>query len=360
MSYYILPKINNQLEINSSITSNKNLLKPYISYSLLHYISLIKEQINENILNLQYLPYNNYNEFTQIINPYEYIFSKVPGSKYSVSKLKPQSNLFYDILEVCSIFNVFDIYENININSLHITPNACDTIECFEMLREKYEDNTSSYSSFENIQEHFDILVLEQEFDSLNSYFIFLAHSLLTILQNQKKNGSCIIKIDNTIHKPSIDFVYILSSLYDKVYILKPNSSNVTTFEKYIVCKNYQGNFLSENISTVQNLINAEIFNSFLNYDIPYYFLSKIEDINVIIGHQQIESLDLIINIQKNKNREEKIETLKKTNIIKAVAWCEKYKIPCNKFFEKVNIFLPLINRENEENEENVVINTPL
>ena len=92
---------------------------------------------------------------------------------------------------------------------------------------------------------------------------------------------------------------------------------------------------------------------SFLDYDIPYYFLLKIDDINIISGHQQIEALDSIINILKNKNKEEKIESYKKTNILKSIAWCEKYKIPCNKFTEKVNIFLPLINKVNETNEEN-------
>ena len=46
MSYYILPKINSQIEINPSTTSNEDLLKPYISHSLLHYISLIKLLLN--------------------------------------------------------------------------------------------------------------------------------------------------------------------------------------------------------------------------------------------------------------------------------------------------------------------------
>ena len=35
------------------------------------------------------------------------------------------------------------------------------------------------------------------------------------------------------------------------------------------------------------------------------------------------------------------LEILKKNNIQKCVNWCEKYKIPCNKFSEKINIFLP-------------------
>ena len=80
---------------------------------------------------------------------------------------------------------------------------------------------------------------------------------------------------------------------------------------------------------------------SILDYDIPNYFLSKIDDLNNTIGKQQLESLDLIINLLKNKNKEEKIQTIKKCNIQKSIAWCEKYKMPFNRFSEKINIFLP-------------------
>ena len=52
----------------------------------------------------------------------------------------------------------------------------------------------------------------------------------------------------------------------------------------------------------------------------------------------------MIINILKNKNKEEKIEIIKKSNIQKSISWCEKYKIPFNKFSEKTNIFLPITN----------------
>jgi hypothetical protein len=77
----------------------------------------------------------------------------------------------------------------------------------------------------------------------------------------------------------------------------------------------------------------------------------KLDDINIIFGQQQLESLDLVINILKNKNKDDKIESIKKNNIQKSVAWCEKYKIPCNKFSDKINIFLP-INRETSIMEE--------
>ena len=50
------------------------------------------------------------------------------------------------------------------------------------------------------------------------------------------------------------------------------------------------------------------------------------------------------MSIYKNKNKNDKIESIKKTNIQKSISWCEKYKIPCNKFAEKINIFLPINN----------------
>jgi hypothetical protein len=154
-------------------------------------------------------------------------------------------------------------------------------------------------------------------------------------------------------YKPIIDILYLLSSLYDKTYILKPNTSNITSFEKYIVCKGFQINE-EKNTNLRLNYFRLLVFlkkfegknvDSILDYEVPYYFKMKLDDINIIIGQQQIESLDLLINIIKNKNKEDKIDAMKKTNIQKSVAWCEKYKIPCNKFSEKTNIFLP-INKE--------------
>ena len=362
MSYYILPKINSQVLVSpKQIRASE--FKPYVSYSLIHYIKSIKEQI-DNILN----NVNNisFYELVTIINPCEYIFSKIPGSKYSVSKLKPESNIFYEILEICVSLNVFDSY-NSSISSLHITESSVDTIECFEMLRENFDDKITAYKNFDNINNdnQYDFLLFEeQSLLFIHFYFVYLANCLSTIFKSQKINGSCIIRVRDTVYKPDIDFMYILSSLYEKVYIIKPNSSDVTLSKKYIVCKNFQGksDFSNINYYTLQSAIEkfisteigtSEIIGSFLDFETPYYFLSKIDDINVIIGSQQIEALDSICNLLKNKNREERIEAFKKTNIIKSVAWCEKHKIPCNKFTEKVNIFLPL-NREKEVEEKEV------
>ena len=95
-------------------------------------------------------------------------------------------------------------------------------------------------------------------------------------------------------------------------------------------------------------MTNNKYIYSLISDELPYYFLNKIEDANIIIGHLQLEQYDQLINLIKNKNRDDKIETFKKNNIQKCIQWCEKYKIPFNKFVDKLNIFLPIILDENK------------
>ena len=357
MSYYILPKTNNIMNVNPIVCIDEN-LAPYVSYSVFYYCNEILEQIKNICLNENDLSYNNYYEILKIVNPCEYIFSQVPGSKYSVSKLKLKSNIFYDFLEVCTTLNVLEPYKFVSIKTLHITNNSTETIECFEMLRENFNDEIICYNEINDetmkqiSDSKFNFLFFEKKISNTKNYITYLIEILMLIYRNQALNGCCIIKISDIFYKPVIDILYILSSLYEKTYILKPNTSSVTSYDKYIVCKNFQtnsdktSNFRLNYYKLLVFLKKSENKNiaSILDFEIPYYFTMKLDDINIIVGQQQIEYLDMVMNILKTKNKD-KIETIKKNNIQKSVAWCEKYKIPCNKFTEKTNIFLP-INKE--------------
>lgn len=351
----MLPKINNNIYVNPN--NSDKILQPYTSQSLYHYYKQSRQEIDKicskeenEITNI------NYSELIKIVNPYEYVFSKVPGSKFSVSKLKTKSNAFYDFLEVLTTINIFEEYKDKSIKTLHVTPNYSDTIECFEMLREDFKDDILFYDSInektiKSIPDtKFNFLFLEANDINLNVYMKNLMECMMIIFKNQEFDGSCVIKISHVFHKPIIDILYLLSCLYEKVYVLKPNTSNVASFDKYIVCKNLQKNeskllyFKCNYYRLFVHLEKNKSNNiaSILDFEIPNYFLNKIDDMNIIIGQQQLESLDMMINILKNKNKDDKIETIKKSNIQKSVAWCEKYKIPCNKFSEKINIFLPI------------------
>lgn len=353
MSYYILPKINNKVIIHT-IDSSINTPQPYISNSLFYYYNNITDEIKKLYEN-NYDTSLNYHSLIKIINPYEYIFSKVPGSNFSVSKLKTKSNLFYDFLEVSLSLNIFEQYKTTNIKTLHLTYNKNDTIECFELLRENYSDEIMYYDSINDEiikfigENKFNFMFFEVNQD--DKYVISLLECLMVIFKNQEFGGTCVLKIGEMFYKPVVDVLYILSSLYEKVYILKPNTSNITSFDKYVICKNFQSNTNNKDNNLKLNYYKLLVFlkrldnkniMSILDFDIPSYFTVKLDDINITVGQQQLESLDGVINILKTKNKEEKIETIKKCNIQKSVVWCEKHKIPCNKFSDKINIFLPI------------------
>jgi len=370
MSYYILPKINNGIRVTPK--DDLNNCKVYISNSLLNYYTETKTQLINMCLNDPDTS-NKYNEFVKIINPYEYIFSIVPNSKFSVSKLKPNSFLFYDLLEIITTMNVFESNKNKNIKILNVGSYFNDVCYSIEMMREFNKDifftlndlNELNNDTFNKLNDQkFDFLFFDScvnlQTNDINNYFTSLIQIIMIILKQNNEGSICLIKINHIFYKPIIDSLYLLSSLFEKVYIIKPNPSNIISFDKYIVCKNYQVNKnnleLCEtnylNLSNFLLKLNNKNITSLIEYDIPYYFINKLDELNNIMGQQQLESIDHLINVLKNKNKDEKIETIKKINIQRSVVWCEKFKIPCNKFTDKTNIFLPIIKEKEDEEEK--------
>jgi 23S rRNA U2552 (ribose-2'-O)-methylase RlmE/FtsJ len=369
MNLYSLPKNNNLIEFNPTI--KKGQIKTYTTHSIMCCYDNIIEQIskiNININNSQ----ENINIFLKEFNPFEYI----SGTQNCVSKLKSLNCVFYDFYEISNIINCLSIFET-NMNAIYIGENCEDLVYCHELLRKDMGDAVIPYKCVETTSiikdcinnNKLDFIFYEiQDLDNTNNYTIELLKILNIVLNCQKHNGNCVIKIGNMFYKPIIDIIYIFCSLFEKVNIIKPNTSNINSFEKYLVCTKFISNtimydqldmFLSEFISISNSNSNSNIF-SIIKQETPVYFLNKIDDINIILGQQQLESIDQIINIFKNKNKDEKIELLKKVNIQKCISWCEKYKIPHNKFIDKQNIFLPLkkyndiyFEEENENNIEN-------
>jgi hypothetical protein len=148
----------------------------------------------------------------------------------------------------------------------------------------------------------------------------------------------------------SVDLLYILSSFYDKVYIVKPQTSRYANSEKYIVCKGFT-NIPFESFSPfiqrafekmlLSNTSNNELYiHRFLNTPISMHFLVKLEEYNAIFGQQQIENIHFTISLIDNKHRQEKIDSLININIEKCILWCTKYNIPYNQCITQANVFL--------------------
>jgi len=135
MSYYTLPRKQTMNKITPSFNETNN---PIISFSLIHYLNIAQEfvkklkhhdcETDHHDCNIDYL--------CRIINPYEFIHCKVPGSKFSVSKIKANSPTFYIFMEIINIFNIFESFVGRNIKAIHCGANNSSTIECMNIFRE--------------------------------------------------------------------------------------------------------------------------------------------------------------------------------------------------------------------------------
>ena len=375
MNYYMMPKNNINIKFNLQLTNQT--IEPYISYSLIFYMNDIYKQLfklQENIkqdndsMTLEYL--------NKMVNPFEFIHSNVPGLTISVSKVKPDSTIFFELMEMFQIFNINDILSlKHKINIAYFTHNYTSTNYLINMLREDNEDNVifkefnynNLYESFitNSYENKLDLIICEfypNEYSDTKIYTNNMLLILLIISKYQMPNGISIIKIDNILYKAIIDIIFILSRMYGNVYLVKPSISNITKGERYLVCNGFYDDVKNHNkllqnieenvilkLNSNTNKLTDKYILSVIDNELPYYLLNKLEESNLVIGQQQLEAYDQIINIFKNKNREEKIEHLKRTHIQKCIQWCEKNQLPHNKFIDKINIFLTPRKKQNDE-----------
>ncbi len=123
--------------------------------------------------------------------------------------------------------------------------------------------------------------------------------------------GIFVLKIFDCFTKPTIDILFLLCSLFEQVYITKPKTSRYANSEKYVVCKKamvitniMKKDFICRAYSTMMNLyLQGKKIDRFLSIDIPFYFLQKVEEMNFVLGQQQLENIHQTILLIDKKKR---------------------------------------------------------
>jgi len=400
MSYYNLISIKN-LEIYNSIifSTDINTSQPcYISYSLCEYLSKFKKQIEVSS--------DSWDNIKKYTNPYEFIHTLIPGNKFSISKLKPLSRSFYKMIELWKMFKLGEIRNLYSshlpqsctptpIKTFHIAEGPGGFIEATSYMRKNPndiyygmtllnddpgcpgwkksntflennpnvkiingEDGTGDILKLENykycknlLMNSVDIITADGGIDVSNDFnkqeklvSKLLIAEIIYAVTMQKKGGYFILKIFDIFSKLTVDMLYLLSCLYNEVYITKPHTSRLANSEKYIVCKN----FLLDDSSMLYDAFCREFSKldtsdeicGLLSIDHDYYFLNKVEEINVVLGQRQLENIITTLNIITNRNNYDKVDSMKRLHIQKSIAWCEKHDISSVKLFSSNNIFL--------------------
>ena len=378
MSYYQLFTCNNsiypsRLICNFSNDDADNTI--FISKTLHLYIMNSKEKIDK---------YEKlWDKYKKYINPYEFIHTVIPELKQSIAKYKPLSRSYYKFIEIAQMLKLLDDYSFNNIKSFHLAEGPGGFIEALSHLRKNPHDkyigmtliddsdvnvpgwkktqtflnkNKNVYIDYgitktgdlldpqnfvyvnETYKNSMDIITGDGGFDfsidfnqqeSISFKLIYVQMCYALIMQKYK--GHFFLKIFDSFSLNIIQLLYILNNLYEKVYIVKPNTSRYANSERYIVCKYFK---LTDSkqlfyplLNNISQIKNYQYITSIYDEKLNYYFLIKMEEINAVIGQQQIEYINSTIELIENQD-EEKISKLVKVNIQKCINWCIKYKIP--------------------------------
>lgn len=386
MTYYLLPKTNHNIFNKIDCISSPTSPEPIISFSLSHYLYEIKKKLEQ-----REKEWDTYKKYT---NPYEYVHGLVPNKKKSISKHKPLSRSYFKMIEILQTFNIR--FEG-PIRSFHLAEGPGGFIEALAYTRgnksdryigmsllddkndpnipawkktetflknnknvflEHGADNTGDILSLDNFAYcknkyantmhivtadggfDFSIDFNKQEINISKLLFAQLCYAIIL----QKKGGTFILKIFDCFMEQSIDILYILSSFYEKIYIMKPNTSRYANSEKYVICKGFLHNSSVHYYSYLYNAFNKMLntntrvyIHRFLNVPVSSYFITKLEEFNAIFGQQQIENIHYTITLICGKNNQEKIDALIRNNVQKAVQWCVKYNMPHNLLIESHN-----------------------
>lgn len=348
----------------------------FLSKSIYTYIQQLKKEID----NYQ----NEWDIIKKYVNPYEFIHTKIPGDKLAVCKYQPISRSFFKLIEIFYCVQLNKTIENKTINTMHLAEAPGGFIEaihyyakqnnthidsCVGLSLHGVKSNTPSWNTyymntlrnttieqgvnncdltnFDNYlyiinkyQPMYDIITADGGFDfscDFNNQETLsqplLISEMLYAVSLQKPGGMFILKMFDCFTKLSAEIIYILSSFYDKIYIYKPNTSRPANSEKYIICKNFKYHEKARNdlIAIIPNILkNAYNIHSLLNFDLPLFFVNKLEEINAILGQQQLETISSTITLITHKSQKDKLESLKNNNIQKCINWCCKHNFSYN------------------------------
>ena len=369
----------NTLPIISGIYWNKLLLsqhtdKPnnYISYSLYNFLTEIKGKIDECV--------EEWDIHKKYTNPYEYIHNT--GSRISICRYRPISRAFFKLIEVIDSFKlpIFNSPETqITMFGLAEGPGGFIEAACYynknphsryygmtiedpndhnvpgwkktrgflkhnpNVILEKGADGTGDLMSIPNFRHvvdkyggsidfvtgdggfDFSMDFNNQEVSMTNLLFAQIAYAVCL----QKQGGCFVLKMFDSFYKPTVEMLFLLASMYDRVHIVKPNTSRAANSERYIVCVGYRFQQSPQIRDSFESLLASfdkeKYIRSILSVKVPLFFYNKIEEINVIFGQTQLDNIYNTLGLIEIRSKKDKIEQYTRQNIQKCINWCIKH-----------------------------------
>lgn len=301
MTYYTLPKLFKYTHYN---------IVQYIQIMLRNDVnSYVTEPLLEKLLDTlitdtnktQYEEMKSKHSFTNLLN-----------LKISDEIYHPKSYFaFIEINKICRIFS------HESMVSMHMSEkyDYLDGLFQIRSCEDKFiylnDDNNATaimpdyveVANTENIEAVVDkytstIDLICLNYDNMKHTLKFFLLSLLF----QKPGGNMIIKMKRLQNHVSKEMIYLLMSLYDNVLIIKPKIVNSVNEYKYIVATKYNysvskyRNFIVRLFNIITSLNESNSIDRFLKIDVPQVLINKIDECELIMSENTLNTHMKILN----------------------------------------------------------------
>jgi 23S rRNA U2552 (ribose-2'-O)-methylase RlmE/FtsJ len=253
------------------------------------------------------------------------------------------SNDFYKLWEIYFMFDVIDNTKNIksvimsdngsimqslihfretyskehkndSYNFIKITNDVNLQIADIDKNFISYYEKSKKINTITNFKDKYDLIIgggnfilNENTFVYEQDYYKLLLTQTINALLNQKKGGSFIIKIYETYTNVMAKIFSLLISSYEKVFIVKPYTSNPNSSERFLICSNY--NLSEKDPSKLGNILKKindnkqlKINDIFTNYIIEKDLSLRIIEMNIILSNQYFKAIGKTVNFINSQN----------------------------------------------------------
>jgi len=300
------------------------------------------------------------NKFDSIIDNYDDDLTNIVKKKFKLNNFDIIHPNFFKMWEIIKTFDL--IKKTKTFVSLHISDKYCSYAQAImlyrntliktnndesyiinvnsekfnqEELKKRYKNKFTIFTSYPKKKYLADFVSVGLYFKWQNDVtqeqeaYLKLIENLMVGLISLKKGGNMIVQIYEIFTKPTLEILFVLSSLFGKLYIIKPLICNNIFPEKYIVCINYNNsNLITDKLNELaQNIKNNKILhNILLSSEITEEFKNNIINLNkniIVDGLIDITNVIHFINEQNfygDLYHQYRYEQIKATNF-----WINKF-----------------------------------
>jgi hypothetical protein len=276
----------NKLTITPKLHTSVSISYPLYKYGYSRYYPITQLNAASKLENKQ--------KICEIVNEYDVALLK--------DKLNIKDDITLDFFKLWEIDFLFDLFKN---KKSFLVLNDKDK-QCYNYL--KYNKHQNIYTE---TKDKVDVIICNTNNNNLldtiqeQHEYITILKQIDIVIKQLKTNGSCVLKLFESMTEVSLNFLDLLCSMFAECYIIKPLTSNQVYSEKYFVGISYISTKLdlTSIIDKLKSLKSDMHINQVLsNFNVQSNNYKTYETINKTIANNQYKVLNSMMTYVSNEN----------------------------------------------------------